>query len=329
VGLGHIDQAHALMGEVPPEDADATDTQAKWKRLGDSALRANNFALAEAAAVASDDFSGLLLLYSATGNMEGMRRLSEDAAKGGKTNIAFVAGLLTGKVEECVDLLVDTKRLPEAAFFSRTFLPSRVKDTVDIWRGDLSKTSETAAKALADPSTNPDLFPDYDIALQVEQMFLAQRDAVASTGIPASDYLTAKDDLDLELIELIKTQMTAAPPMEPEAVVEVVRTEEDIVRVTHDMATMGTDDPVAEEEKLQEDDAVEDSMAPVETVVEAERGVETVVEAEPVVKTESPVADIEPEMEEEPALEPDPVPEPAEEKDVDEGEDDEFGEDWD
>ena len=71
-GAGRAGRRRGL--EMPLEEADATDTQAKWKWLGDT-----NFALAEAAAVASDDFSGMLLLYTATGNMAGMRRLSADA----------------------------------------------------------------------------------------------------------------------------------------------------------------------------------------------------------------------------------------------------------
>lgn len=53
-------------------------------------------------------------------------------------------------------------------------------------------------------------------------MFMGQRDATSATGIPATDYLTAKDDLDLNLIELIKTRnaATAPPPAEEKAVDE-------------------------------------------------------------------------------------------------------------
>jgi len=75
---------------------------------------------------------------------------------------------------------------------------------------------------LAVPSKDGEYFPDFDIALQVEKMFLGQRDATSATGIPATDYLTAKDDLDLNLIELIKTRNAAAapPPAEEKAVDE-------------------------------------------------------------------------------------------------------------
>jgi len=219
--LGHIDVAHNLLDEVPEEDRDSTDTLAKWKRLSDLALKDTNLALCESASKASNDFSGLLLLYSATGNAAGMEELAKAAEEGGKTNVAFVAYLLTGNVEACADLLIATKRLPEAAFFARTYLPGRVDEIVQLWKGDLSKVSESAANALASPSENPDLFPDQDVALQVQQMFLAQRDAVSAAGVPASDYPTAKDDLDLNLIELIKARGGGvAPPAAPPTVAQ-------------------------------------------------------------------------------------------------------------
>ena len=169
----------------------------------------------------SDDFPGLLLLYSAVGNFEGMEKLAEMAKEKGKTNIAFVSYLLTGNVEECANLLIATNRLPEAAFFARTYLPSRVDEIVSLWKEDLAKVSETAANALADPSSHPELFPDSDVALQVEAMFMAQREATQAAGISASDYPTAKDDLDLDLIALVKSQGggggPAAPPPPPPA----------------------------------------------------------------------------------------------------------------
>jgi coatomer subunit beta' len=217
--LGKIDVAHELMTQTPPDEKNSIDTMTKWKKLSDAALKISDFELTEACSLASDDFPGLLLLYSAVGNFEGMEQLAEMAQKKGKTNIAFVAYLLTGNVEECANLLIATNRLPEAAFFARTYLPSRVEEIVSLWKDDLSKVSETAANALADPASHPELFPDRNVALQVEKMFLAQRNATKATGISASDYPTAKDDLDLDLIALVKSQGGgaggAAPPPPP------------------------------------------------------------------------------------------------------------------
>jgi coatomer subunit beta' len=210
--LGHVDTAHQILLETPDEDKDSTDTQTKWKRLSDAALKDTNLELCEAASIASNDYSGLLLFYSATGNFAGMERLAQLATADSKTNVAFVANLLTGHVEACADILIATKRLPEAAFFVRTYLPSRIDEVVSLWKADLTTVSESAAKSLACPKENLALFPDMDIGLQVEKMFLAQRDATKTTGIPALDYMTAKDDLDLDLISLIKGQLNPAPP---------------------------------------------------------------------------------------------------------------------
>jgi len=204
--LGEIDRAHTLLDETPEEDRDSIETMAKWKRISDAALKVSDFDLCESASIASNDYPGLLLMYSATGNLEGMEKLAKAAADGGKTNVAFVASLLTGDVEACAELLIASKRLPEAAFFARTYLPSRVDEIVDLWKADLATVSESAANALAAPASNPDKFPDQDVALQVEKMFLAQRDSTKETGIPSSDYPTAKDDLDLDLIQLIKSR---------------------------------------------------------------------------------------------------------------------------
>jgi len=210
--LGKIDFAHDLMKATPDEEKNSIDTVAKWKKLSDAALKISDLDLTESCSLASDDFPGLLLLYSATGNYEGVEKLAKMARDKGKTNIAFVSYLLTGNIEECANILIATNRLPEAAFFARTYLPSRVEEIVSLWKTDLSKVSETAAKALADPASNSDLFPDFDVALQVEKMFLAQREATRMTGISASDYPTAKDDLDLDLIALVKSQGAPASP---------------------------------------------------------------------------------------------------------------------
>lgn len=202
--LGQVDLAHQIVLETPEEDKDSTDTQAKWKRISDAALKDSNLELCESASISSNDFPGLLLLYSATGNLSGMERLAKLATDAGKFNVAFVAHLLTGNVEACADLLITTKRLPEAAFFVRTYIPSRIDEVVGLWKKDLAGVSESASNSLATPSQNPELFPDLDIALQVEQMFLANRATTKATGIPAVDYMTAKGDLDLNLINLIK-----------------------------------------------------------------------------------------------------------------------------
>jgi len=44
-------------------------------------------------------------------------------AEEGKNNIAFACYFLSGNVEKCIDLLITTERIAEAAFLARTYMP--------------------------------------------------------------------------------------------------------------------------------------------------------------------------------------------------------------
>lgn len=270
--LGQIETAHQLILETPEEDKETTETESKWKRLSDAALKENNLELVEAASLASHDYSDLLLLYSAVGNLAGMGKLADAAAKYGKTNVAFVAYLLTGNVEACAELLVSTKRLPEAAMFVRTFLPSKIDDIVALWKTDLSTISETAAEALASPSANPDLFPDMKIALQVEQMFLAQRDAAKGTGMPGVDYMTAKEDLNLNLIELIKAQQgggAGGGETKEEEAVAMDPAEDEVALAAAEAELLAAEAAAAEEAERLAAEAAEAALAAESAMAEA------------------------------------------------------------
>lgn len=64
-----------------------------------------------------------MLLYQAAGNVAGLTEIAGLAATKGETNIAFTCYFLVSETEKCVDLLVSTKRYPEAAFFAHTYAP--------------------------------------------------------------------------------------------------------------------------------------------------------------------------------------------------------------
>lgn len=84
-----------------------------------------------------------------------------------------------------MQILIDTNRLPEAALFARTYLPSKITYVVDLWKNNLSKTNEKASKAIADPNEYENLFPGYTESLRVEK-FLSQS---SDQKISASEYL--------------------------------------------------------------------------------------------------------------------------------------------
>jgi len=55
----------------------------------------------------ANDLSGLLLLYSSLGDAEGITELATLAKEQGKNNVTFLCMFLLGKMEECIQLLVD------------------------------------------------------------------------------------------------------------------------------------------------------------------------------------------------------------------------------
>ena len=79
----------------------------------------------------------------------------------GQNNLAFAIVLQLGDANACVDLLLKTKRAPEAATFARTYAPSQVPRTVAAWKSDLVTSGRSKiANMIADPSINPELFEE-------------------------------------------------------------------------------------------------------------------------------------------------------------------------
>ncbi|CAG8633961.1 19563_t:CDS:10, partial [Racocetra fulgida] len=154
--------------DVAVEIAREVGTDAKWKAIGDSALSAWK-CLKKA-----KDISGLLLLYTASGNSQGIKELAETA-----------------------DLLIKTDRIPEAAMFARTYLPRVVK----LWRESLEKQNKKkAAEALADPADYENLFSDFKHALIAEELAKKTRNNV----VPAISYPDYKDNHEQDIIAEIK-----------------------------------------------------------------------------------------------------------------------------
>lgn len=72
------------------------------------------------------DYGGLLLLATSAGDASSLDKLGQLSAAEGHNNISFMANFLLGRLEGCLEVLISTGRLPEAAFFARTYLPSQV-----------------------------------------------------------------------------------------------------------------------------------------------------------------------------------------------------------
>lgn len=141
--------------------------------------------VAEQCLVRAKDLSGMLLLYSSRGSIPGMTSLADLAKAQGKHNVTFLCYFLLNQLDACIDLLIECGRVPEAAFFARTYVPSRMSECVALWRKDLHKINPKAAESLADPGQYKNLFPNYDAALHVEAAQQATRGRpVAAAAYP-------------------------------------------------------------------------------------------------------------------------------------------------
>lgn len=139
-----------------------------WRQLGDLALAEWKTSLAEKCFFKSNDLPSLLLLYSSAGNAAGLHSLASLAMEQGLYNIAFTCYYVTGRREECFELLMQSKRYSEAAIFARSYLPSAVERAVRCWRESLAESKHRASDLLADPSRDPGLFPEYSDSLSAE-----------------------------------------------------------------------------------------------------------------------------------------------------------------
>ena len=229
VQLAKLDVAKQIMIENIG-DSDTTDAQHKWKQLGDLALNDCKLDLFEDCALRSDDFSGLLLLYSSLSNLDGMKKLACLSKEKGRNNVAFLSLLLLGRLEDCCNLLLETKRFPEACFFARTYLPSKIPHVVECWREDLAKVNRRTAKLLANPADHPEMFADLPIALRAEESIRSQRGKLESAE--SYNLSSAYTRYEIDILEKVRetgqlgftgTNMSTAPIKSVQAEVEVVQ----------------------------------------------------------------------------------------------------------
>lgn len=164
-------------------------TEQKWRQLAELAMSLCQFDLAQECLHNAQDFPGLLLLATSSGNKGMVEKLGKSAEAKGINNVAFLSYFILGDTEKALQVLIDTNRLPEAAFYARTYLPSQVSRIIKLWKESITaKSSEKSAQALADPTEYENLFPGFDEALRAEQFLKTQK---ASQPRPkARDYPT-------------------------------------------------------------------------------------------------------------------------------------------
>jgi len=189
--------------DIAFEIAKELDDISSWKKLSEEAINAWKFDLAEECFKNAKDYEGLLMMYQACGNINGILELAAVTEQAGKNNIAFLCYLLANNTTKCIELLIKTDRITEAVLFAYTYMPSAVPELTQMWRTSL--TNGKVAESITDPIQNPDLFPDYKFALMAESAFQIQNQS--ENKFKTSEYLKYKNSLDWNMIEGMKMKM--------------------------------------------------------------------------------------------------------------------------
>ena len=131
IALNHVEIAKGIA-----EEQQSTE---KWRKVGDIALARGQFTLAEECFEKSNDYNSMLLFYSSYGDQEGLQKLAKLAESTGKYNVAFEAYYMLAQVDDCLNVLVKSKRMAEAAIFARAYAPSRLAVMIPLWTGSLKE----------------------------------------------------------------------------------------------------------------------------------------------------------------------------------------------
>lgn len=172
--------------DIARQLAQESESENKWAQLGEIAMAEWKMPLARDCMLKSKDWSGLLLMYISTGDVHGLEELAVSAQEQGLDNVVFMCYLLCGRTEECLHLLEQTDRIPEAALFSRTYLPSHLSRLTTLWRASLMKSGlKKNSEALADPVEYENLFPQLKQAIVQEiQMIALRKQRMSSSQYP-------------------------------------------------------------------------------------------------------------------------------------------------
>jgi coatomer subunit beta' len=196
IQLDRLDIAHEIAVTV--------DREEKWKIVGDAALARWDFAMSEACLKKAEDLEGLLLMYQAMGNKEGINGLAVLAGKKGKNNVAFLCHLVLGQVEQCIEILVASERFAEAAIMARTYIPSEMTRLVGLWKDSLTRAGKVKmANVIADPVSHEDMFEDMSYGVFAEGMFKVNREKGC---VPASDYVQWKESFEWDIVGELKVR---------------------------------------------------------------------------------------------------------------------------
>jgi coatomer subunit beta' len=223
--------------EIAQVIAERAQNVNKWKQLGDLAIQYCKFGLAASALKAGEDYNGLLLLYSSTNDLEGLKELAVFAEEKGKNNVAFMAHFLSKNMEGCINTLCSSQRVPHGAIFARSYAPKYASKVVQQWKKDLGSATRIAEQ-IADPMEYRNLFPE----LQLEDPEQPNTDASMESANDEEDVREGQEEekpVDPEPVEVPET-VSALPPV-PSEEPESTSAKEDAPEVSTPIITEAAD----------------------------------------------------------------------------------------
>lgn len=110
-----------------------------WKITADLAMDLGEFKLAEESMKMAGDYSGLLMYYSCISNKEKLQELAVVATSEGLFNIAFNCYFQLNDLNKCVQILLDSNQIAEAALFCRTYVPSALAQILSTWNDQINE----------------------------------------------------------------------------------------------------------------------------------------------------------------------------------------------
>ncbi|XP_041479465.1 coatomer subunit beta'-like isoform X1 [Lytechinus variegatus] len=205
--LGELKTAYSLAVE--------SESEQKWKQLAELATSKCEFELAQECLHKAQDYGGLLLLASCSGNASMVDKLASTAAENDKNNVAFVGYFIRGETEKCLELLCRSGRHPEAAFFARTYLPSKISEVVQAWKESLKKVNTKAADALADPTQYENLFTGLKETAQAEEFLKTRRTTIPANKFPSVPSTSERDVMEEMQQAIASGAFTVGQDQEP------------------------------------------------------------------------------------------------------------------
>ncbi|RCN50408.1 WD domain, G-beta repeat protein [Ancylostoma caninum] len=182
------------------------DSEEKWKMLSQAATLKSELMLAGECLGRARDYGGLLLLATCAGSAPLLNKLAADSATNGHHNVHFTTSLLLGDVDACIESLIATDRIPEAAFFARTHCPSQLQRIMGLWKEKADRvqknTTRKIGESLADPGRYENLFPEWSTSQKAES-YLRE---LSKLAVPAS--VRAPTNVQRNVMEELETAMS-------------------------------------------------------------------------------------------------------------------------